>query len=205
DRAEEYYKRAMDKDTEHANNLGNYAFFLDRVRKDPDRAEEYYKRALDAEPDNPDALGSYALFLDDSRKDPDRAEGYYKRALAVDPGHANNLGNYARLLLEKREDDKAWKVVHRALDEAVADPLRAELYFYMFALAEPSQAEDALRNLIQLIKAGVRSPYWNFDPIIARARQDGHREIEWLPLLSDVITDRADVDVLDQWSAWHST
>ena len=42
DRAEEYYRRAVDADSNHANHLGNYANFLCDQRKDYDKAEEYY-------------------------------------------------------------------------------------------------------------------------------------------------------------------
>ena len=39
DRAEEMYKRAIEADSDHANNLGNYSVFLKYVRGDYDRAE----------------------------------------------------------------------------------------------------------------------------------------------------------------------
>ncbi|MEK7814043.1 MAG: tetratricopeptide repeat protein, partial [Candidatus Desantisbacteria bacterium] len=47
DRAEEYYKRALELDPNDADYTGNYALFLHNIRKDYDRAEEYYKRALE--------------------------------------------------------------------------------------------------------------------------------------------------------------
>ena len=49
DRAEEMYKRAIEADPDHANNLGNYAVFLKNARRDYDRAEEMYKRAVEAD------------------------------------------------------------------------------------------------------------------------------------------------------------
>ena len=37
---------------------------------------------------------------------------------------------------------------------------------------------------------------------IARARKDGHPAIEWLKKLADVIGEKADISVLDEWQNW---
>jgi Tfp pilus assembly protein PilF len=204
DQAEEYYKRALEAEPELVTHLSNYAVLLLETRKDPDRAEEYYKRALEIDPRNATVLGNYANLLVGVRKDPDQAEEYYKRALEAEPEDANNLGNYGRLLLEKHEDEDAWRVIEQALDNAVEDPLRAELYFYIFALGGEAQASKALVELTQLIESGVRSPGWDFSGIVARAREEGHPDSEWLQLLSDVVADRAEPDALSQWPAWRA-
>ena len=63
DKAEEYYKRALEVAPDNGSALGNYGIFLQKIRKNYDRAEEYYKRALEADPDNANMLGNYAGFL----------------------------------------------------------------------------------------------------------------------------------------------
>ncbi len=205
DRAEEHFKRALELDPESVIKLGNYAVFLKNVRKDFDQAEEYYKRALELDPEHADNLGNYAIFLKNVRKDFDRAEEYYKRVLELDSEHANSLGNYGQLLLEKGEDDKAWELIEKSMTMAEKDPLGAELWFYVFALDddEPRRMQ-ALGELIALIKAGVRSPSWDFSGIVSRAREQGHPDIEWIQRLSEVISEQTSEDVLDDWSRWHS-
>ncbi len=108
DKAEEYYKKALEIDPKYVNVLCNYASFLGEIRKDYDKAEEYYKKALGLDPKYVNVLGNYALFLSEIRKDYDKAEEYYKKALGLDPKYVNVLGNYAQLLNDIRKDyDKA--------------------------------------------------------------------------------------------------
>ncbi|MDD4615451.1 MAG: tetratricopeptide repeat protein [Caldisericia bacterium] len=57
-RAEEYYKKALELNPKNSDNLGNYANFLCHIRKDYDRAEEYYKKALELDPKNSDHYAS---------------------------------------------------------------------------------------------------------------------------------------------------
>ena len=51
DRAEEMYRRTIDKNPADTRTLRNYADFLRMVRNDHDRAEEIYWRAVDADSD----------------------------------------------------------------------------------------------------------------------------------------------------------
>ena len=68
DKAEEYYRRAVEADPNHANNLGNYATFLKNQRKDYDKAEEYYRRAVEADPKHATNLGNYANFMRSAKR-----------------------------------------------------------------------------------------------------------------------------------------
>jgi tetratricopeptide (TPR) repeat protein len=63
DRAEEYFKKALELDPIDADNTGNYANFLKDIRKDYDRAEEYYKKALELDPNHANNTGNYAQLL----------------------------------------------------------------------------------------------------------------------------------------------
>ncbi len=205
DRAEELYERAIAADPEHASNLGNYANFLTGVRKYQDRAEELYERAIAAADEDANALSNYAVFLTDIRKDQDRAEELYERAIAAADEDANVLANYARLLLEKGQDEKAWPLIDRSFGRAQLDPLLAELWFYSLALGSDSRRAKALPELYRLVASGARSPGWNFDGILARARTSGHPEIKWLETLSDVIADRKSATELDDWPKWNAS
>ncbi|XVE52529.1 hypothetical protein DITRI_Ditri02bG0129500 [Diplodiscus trichospermus] len=63
DRAEEWFKRAIQLEPQDAEALGLYADFLWLVRNDLWEAEERYLQAVAAEPDNPFHASKYANFL----------------------------------------------------------------------------------------------------------------------------------------------
>jgi tetratricopeptide (TPR) repeat protein len=57
------YKRALEVDPQHANNITNYASFLSDVRKNDEAAEAMYKRALEANPKHANARVNLAGLL----------------------------------------------------------------------------------------------------------------------------------------------
>jgi protein O-mannosyl-transferase len=123
DAADAIYRDGLERIPSSAELLGNYAVFLDEVRKDDEAAESFYKRAIDADSTNAKVLGNYALFLHEVREEFDAAEDFYKRAIDADPSDAKVLGNYALLLDELRKDDEAVEGFYkRAID---ADPTNA--------------------------------------------------------------------------------
>ena len=63
DEAERYYKKALELESDDANNNGNYALFLHNIRKEYDEAERYYKKALELESDDANNNGNYAQHL----------------------------------------------------------------------------------------------------------------------------------------------
>ena len=120
DKAEALYQEAIKLAPDDAGILGNYANFLNNIRKDHDRAQELYERALKADPNSVVHLGNYAVFLNNIRKDYDRAQEFFERALKADPNHANTLGNFASFLWKiRKEHDRAQELYERALK---ADP-----------------------------------------------------------------------------------
>ena len=100
DKAEKYYKKALEINPKNAHNLGNYADFLNESRKDYDEAEKYYKKAIEIDPNHANNLGNYAEFLYDIRKEKDEAEVYYKKAMEIDPNNEYHANNY-RLRFDK--------------------------------------------------------------------------------------------------------
>jgi len=65
--AEAMFKRAIEADPKHANNLGNYANFLKQQGRH-DEAEAMFKRAIEADPKHANHLGNYAQILLAQRK-----------------------------------------------------------------------------------------------------------------------------------------
>jgi Tfp pilus assembly protein PilF len=122
DEAEQVYRRGIEQFPGGAPLLGNYALFLNAIRKDHDAAEAMYRRAIEADPRNAANLGNYAIFLKAVREDGDAAEAMYKRAIDADPKNANNLGNYALFLNVRGDGDTAEAMYKRAID---ADPKNA--------------------------------------------------------------------------------
>jgi protein O-mannosyl-transferase len=114
---EEIYKQGLREFPASAELTGNYAIFVNRLRKDFDAAEALFKKALELDPSLANTTGNYAIFLENRRKDYDAAEVLYKRALELDPGHANITGNYANFLKIQRKDyDAAEALYKRALE-----------------------------------------------------------------------------------------
>lgn len=99
-----------------SNLLGNYAFFLETVRRRYDLADRYYQRALAVGPQNARIMRLYAGFLEMRLEQYNLAEAYYERALAIDPKSAALLGNYAEFRESARQDfDRAEELYEQAL------------------------------------------------------------------------------------------
>ena len=75
-KADEIYSKGIEQYSDSAPLLGNYALFLETIRKDYDKAEQFFQRALVADPNYANNLGNYAIFLKKVRKDYDKAEQF---------------------------------------------------------------------------------------------------------------------------------
>jgi tetratricopeptide (TPR) repeat protein len=202
--ADVIYREGVDR-FEDPRLIHNYALFLKNELGDADRAEPYYKRALDADPDDPDYLNNYAVFLTDQRGEGERAEELFGRVIATHPDYAPAWGNRARLYFELSRDAEALADISKAMEltAKVDDPsLKAELFMYLLAVGPKEGRDHALARLVGLVRDGARSRHWNFSRILARAREEGREDIEWLEKLADVIAERAVIEVLDGWEAW---
>ena len=195
-RAEELYKRAIAADPKRADILGNYANFVCDIRKDYNRAEALYKRAIAVDPKNADILGNYAIFMTQIRKDYNRAEELYKRAIAADPKHANSLINDAQLKLIRGDYKNGRSLIDRAVAANPEEPqIKMEIWFYRLAHF-PKEYPQATKEIVRLLKSGARDDGWDFSGNIARARQDGHKNVALLQALSDVIVNKAKFESL---------
>lgn len=145
ERASHYYQRAIKKEPEHANSLGNYANLLHYIRKDYEQAIVMYKRAIRADSHHANNLGNYANLLHYVKKDTERAAKYYKCAIKADPHHANNLGNYAALLHYMAKDfPGAREHYERALEVDSNHAINLANYaeFLAHACSEIERAEE---------------------------------------------------------------
>ena len=180
DKAEEYYKKALELDPNSANNNGNYAIFLHTIKKDYDKAEEYYKKALELDPNDADYNGNYASFLHTIKKDYDKAEEYYKKALELDPNDADYNGNYASFLLITDRKEEAIKYMNISFELSTEEKdLQTELWFYKLAHFEDEYL-DAKKNLDALLGNGYKSENWDFTLNIKQAIKDNHKHIDEL-------------------------
>ena len=205
DNAEGYFQRALAADPNHAFTLAHLATFLWTIRKDFDKAEEYFQRALAANPNRAFTLGNYAAFLWNIRKDYDKAHEYYGRALAADPSHAITLGNYAGFLLANGRRKEGLEILEKVLhssDLPENPTLEVECWFYALAHRSVEGQEEALQNLKRVLIAGARSPGWNFIPNIQQAKNVGNPDVPWLEKLAAVISEEADIRILDEWTKW---
>nr|MDQ2733069.1 tetratricopeptide repeat protein [Armatimonadota bacterium] len=204
EREGEFYPRAIEANPEHAAHLGNYANFLMVVRHDHERAEEFYRRAIEADPNNAAHLSNYANFLRTIRNNYEQAEEFYRRVLEVGPGNAFVLANFAQLLFAQgRKAEGAALIEQIRNDDDSSLPLQTEVSFYRYAhqLDDPSVA---LARLKRALTEGGRSPGWNLEPNIARARLDGHPNLPLLEALAAVITEDESLETLQVFPEWRA-
>lgn len=177
-----------------------------RVKEtDPDAADAIYAEGIRRFPDSAPLKGNYAIFLEVTRKDYDRAEKYYEKAVEADSNDADYLGNYAGMLLATGRARGGAEMLGRAmalLPEVGNPTLTAECWFYVLAHLPSERHTEAIRQLKHALMEGARSPGWDLSANVARAREDGHPYADWLEKLASVISDGADISILDEWLEW---
>jgi tetratricopeptide (TPR) repeat protein len=135
---------------------GNYAMFLENIRKNYDEAEKYYRKALDLNPENAVNVANYAFFLNYIRKDYDNAETYYKKHFKINPCDANNASNYAGFLSDIRKDyDNAETYYKKALDLNLVNANNTGNYAkYLIAKEELDKARSIIQKSFDLSNEG---------------------------------------------------
>ncbi len=117
DEKEKLYLAGLEKFPNSAELNGNYAVFLNDIRKNYDKAEKYFQKALSLDPGNATNNGNYANFLTKIRKNYDEAEKYFQKTLSLDADDATYNGNYAIFLHDIRKNyDQAEKYYQKALN-----------------------------------------------------------------------------------------
>ncbi|MBF0584946.1 MAG: tetratricopeptide repeat protein, partial [Magnetococcales bacterium] len=114
---EGWFQQAIVLDPTNAGYLGNFADFMENIRRDYEQAESLYRRAIESAPNDARHLGNFAVFMKNIRRDYDQAESLYRRAIESDPNHANHLGNFANFMKNIRRDyDQAESLYRRAIE-----------------------------------------------------------------------------------------
>jgi tetratricopeptide (TPR) repeat protein len=102
---------------ESAELAGNFAVFVNDVRKDYDEAERLHRKALELDPKNAINTGNFAYFMHNVRRDYDEAERFYRKALELDPKSASSTGGFAIFMKNVRKDyDEAERLYRKALE-----------------------------------------------------------------------------------------
>jgi len=122
DRAERYFKRAVQCEPYDVRTLASFALFLEIIRHDYDRAERLYEVAIDTprrKKKHALLYNNYAVFLKNTRSNFNDAEFWYKKAIQLHPQHCNALGNYG-LFHKKitRDFERALFYLQRAYETA---------------------------------------------------------------------------------------
>lgn len=166
---------------------GEYALFLEEVRKNYDEAEEHYKLGIRLSPQDSDIAVNFATFLNNVRGRHHAADVYYQKALEISPDDAVVNGNYAGFLLSGGDKNNYKLYLQKALETANRDDLKVELQFYLYAHI-PIERENAFFELKRMLCKGVRSKFFYLQLNVDRAIQDGHPDPVMLQRLADIIT-----------------
>lgn len=114
--ARDAYRRALERDTHHADAHVNLGRLLQEVGM-VDEAERHYRAALREEPGNATAAFNLAIALEDVGRTADAIDAY-RRALAADARLADAHYNLARLY--EKAGKKAAALRHRSIYERLA-------------------------------------------------------------------------------------
>lgn len=190
-----------------ADYTGNYALFLDQVKKDFTEAEKFYRRALELDPNDATTTGNYASFLHVVKKDYAEAERLYRRALELAPNDAIANGNYAQFLAASRRFDAAAKLARRAwelLEDKTSDTAaKVALTRWLMDRVAQASGEPALSRLKSILKAGIERSPWSFDDMLAAAvPRLPEEERELARKLASAILDETQVAALETEPLW---
>lgn len=150
---ERLYRQALEALPESHKLTGNFALFMEDVRREYDEAEKLFRKTLKLAPGDASHTGNFASFIWEIRKEHDEAEKLYRKALELEPNHANNTGNFALFMWRiRKEYDEAERLYRKALE---LDPNHANhtgnfASFMAEVRKEYDEAEQLNRNALRL-------------------------------------------------------
>lgn len=171
--------------------------------QDPGAGDQVFKEALIVYPDSPGILGNYANFLQKQNRT-EEAEEHYTHALKADQEHAINLGNYIEFLFlqDRAPEGEAPIEKLKGIKGTEKDASLLCVNFVALALHPKRANKDTLLQIKDAILAGHRRTSWNFEEVIEKARQDGHPDIALLSDLADVINEKQEPSILEEYEVW---
>ena len=185
DKAEKYFVKAIELDSDNVNSQANYALFLTNKRIDYNKAEKHYLITIEIDSNSVEAQIIYAQFLSDNKNDYDKAEKYFRKAINQDPSNAPAQGYYANFLTHiKGDHDKAEILYLNALKTDPSNILikgnyanfltknkqehdRAEVYYLEYLELEPDN--QTLHSTYASFLSTVRKDYDNAEKYFLKA------------------------------------
>jgi tetratricopeptide (TPR) repeat protein len=149
DRAEHYYRMALDVDDLFFPAKQNLAVLLSQ-RGHNEEAERLLREILDAYPEQHDTAYSLALLLVGMGKHDEGLE-YLGRAAAAMPKRSRVQYNYGLLLAQMLRDDEAKDALRSALE------LEPENFDYLYALADFLYRRDQFEEALEIADTMIRA------------------------------------------------
>jgi tetratricopeptide (TPR) repeat protein len=151
----EQYKKALEKDPEQANILGNMADCYSKIDKNQE-ALELYQKAVAIKPDDAALFTNLGVILSKLGKNTESQEAF-KKAAALNPASsAQNFYNIGATLVNNGKSAEAAESFKQAI---AADPNFAEAYYQLGLClsGSPSSSNDAIQALQKYIQIGKKS------------------------------------------------
>ena len=149
------FKKALDKDPEQANIMGNMAESYSKLDKN-DEALEVYKKAIVIAPDNAALFTNMGVLLSKMGKNAESQDAF-KKAAALNPASsAQNFYNIGATLVNNGKSQEAAESFKQAI---AADPNFAEAYYQlgMCLSGTVDTMPDAIKAFETYIKIGKKA------------------------------------------------
>jgi len=205
DEAEKLYLHALELEPNNPFTIKTYASFIQIIKKDSEKAESLFLRAIEVDPNDPYNFVAYADFLLMIHKDYDKVEQLFKQALEHEANDVFILTFYADFLFTQGKNEPGnfyLKRVISQLNNFQMPNLTTEVWFCAFCHGPEEERQEALGKLKKSLLEGNLLTDSDLSDNVDRARKDGHPDISWIGILTDVITKGKDIKELDAWPAW---
>ena len=140
-KADNIYQQMLAQFPDYPEVIGNYAVFLEQVKRDLATAEIYYCKALELAPVDTRILYNVAEFYY-HKGDNAKSFELLKRCVDLDPSHAVAMGLLAMMYKSKRDLTNAERCYLRAMELDENSPIRAYNYA-LFLQREKCDFEEA--------------------------------------------------------------
>lgn len=202
--AELTYRELIQRDPENQGFqrwLGLNLYYHQRAA---DRAEAFLSTAMDKFPDNTEIALTRATNLAWGLGRHEQALPMLRSTVERAPENAAYHCVYGWCLLWLGEIERGVAEVRRSLecDEDQEDEVRLADHLYLYLLGDRETQATSLAALRRLVHKGASVEDWDVSRLVARAKDRGHPEPEWLSKLVEVIGGIEEPTALAGWKAW---
>jgi tetratricopeptide (TPR) repeat protein len=186
-KAREYFDRAVAGDSPAEDSLVAYSSF-EALSGNYGVAAKLAKRALRQGRNRPDALAALAVARSCEGADERKVELMYREVLELAPGYLTVLVNLAQILLRRGgARDEALELLRSAAGHpGLTDEIRMEMLFFRYAYRLDDD-DDAVNEIAQLSKRGVRVTGWDLSADAERAVELGREQKEVATVMDRVL------------------